>query len=381
MQVPQMTKIQAHFEDSNLEIDLQKDENGHYLNEVARYAFMNWMTAYSLGREHQVKIANKAIEIALAEQSQEQPLISAEEARKLEESGGKAEYYMPEAGYWHGCGVLEKFPERFADGEKIKYRAIKQLEPVEPHAELRAMYEQQAKNTTDGKAGGLEDFDWELLTIKGEWENVGTPVFASDCAYRCTPKPTYQVRNLDTGELKTMTREAAREFACDNVGDIKWTQGGVLLNDIPAFDATVDVPYTYKLKALNQISWKDVPVGVMLRVKTIGAIVEFRSFNRLTDGIRTESIDGHGRSMTNERTSEAFELAPADQQDYLNWRGGECPVPEGVMVEVTQRNGNKHIAEGVTFEHWKHRTPDDEFNFPRDIIEYRIAGIAKGYSL
>lgn len=72
MQMPKMTKIQAHFEDSNLELNLQKDENGHYLNEVARYAFMNWMTAYSLGREHQVKIANKAIEIALAEQSQEQ---------------------------------------------------------------------------------------------------------------------------------------------------------------------------------------------------------------------------------------------------------------------------------------------------------------------
>jgi hypothetical protein len=56
-----MTKIQAHFEDSNLELDLRKDVDGHYLNEVARYAWMNFMTAYSFGRMHQANIANKAI--------------------------------------------------------------------------------------------------------------------------------------------------------------------------------------------------------------------------------------------------------------------------------------------------------------------------------
>jgi hypothetical protein len=85
--VPKMKKIQTHFEDSNLELDLSKNADGHYLNEVARYAWMNWMTAYSLGREHQAAIASNALEISPGEAfvqqaiaQQEQPLISAEEA-------------------------------------------------------------------------------------------------------------------------------------------------------------------------------------------------------------------------------------------------------------------------------------------------------------
>ena len=86
MNIPQMTKIQAHFENSNLELNLTKDADGHYLDEVARYAWMNWMAAYSFGREHQANIANKAIEIALAEQQAQKALESLPENLILPES-------------------------------------------------------------------------------------------------------------------------------------------------------------------------------------------------------------------------------------------------------------------------------------------------------
>jgi HNH endonuclease len=84
--IPKMTKIQEHFEDSNLELNLTKDADGHYLDEVARYAWMNWMAAYSFGREHQANIANKAIEIALAEQQAQKALESLPENLILPES-------------------------------------------------------------------------------------------------------------------------------------------------------------------------------------------------------------------------------------------------------------------------------------------------------
>lgn len=102
---------------------------------------------------------------------QEQPLISAQDARKL--GAGNAEWLGTE-GIW---------------------------------AELKPLYEQQFKN------GTLDNFVWEWKSSgSSNFETLITPVWFSlhDAEYRCTPKPTCQVRNLDTGELKTMTREAAK---------------------------------------------------------------------------------------------------------------------------------------------------------------------------
>jgi hypothetical protein len=68
----------------------------------------------------------------------EQPLISAEEARKL--GVGNVEYFAPDAdpATWqscHGAVIIDCFR---GTNEPIKYRAIKQPKPVEPHAELKA---------------------------------------------------------------------------------------------------------------------------------------------------------------------------------------------------------------------------------------------------
>lgn len=65
---------------------------------------------------------------------QEQLLISAEEARKL--GAGNAEI-LEQDGKWRVCGIKCQYPSSHFFGEH-KYRAIKQPESVEPHAELKS---------------------------------------------------------------------------------------------------------------------------------------------------------------------------------------------------------------------------------------------------
>ena len=133
--IPKMTKIQEHFEDSNLELDLSKDADGNYLDEVARYAWMNWVTAYSFGREHRANILNKAIEIALAEQ-QESEYITAEQAREL--GAGNAEFHKPVPAYqslneWDVVGYTHQYSHH------NKYRPIKQAQPEQRISMHQAM--------------------------------------------------------------------------------------------------------------------------------------------------------------------------------------------------------------------------------------------------
>jgi len=202
-------------------------------------------------------ICNKANEIALAEQQeitafakkrsgmefdewqgrppqQESEYITAEQAREL--GAGNVIFRVIGGTHWYICDKHCNFPEI-----GYQYRAIKQHEPlsinfiqavpeqcdriiwrgnyyhlplkgltpqeqpepVEPHAELKAMYEQQVKD------GTLHRFVWECKSSgSSNFETLITPVWFSlpDAEYRCTPKPTCQVRNEDAGELKTMTR-------------------------------------------------------------------------------------------------------------------------------------------------------------------------------
>ena len=122
----------------------------------------HWIAAdKATGGYNYVEMCNKAIEIALAEKASEQ-YITAEEARKL--GAGKAEYFHHWSNVWLLCHLDCSYDHNF------KYRAIKQEydeaaflkrfeenikadkarslvpEPVEPHAELKAMYEQQVKD-------------------------------------------------------------------------------------------------------------------------------------------------------------------------------------------------------------------------------------------
>lgn len=56
------------------------------------------------------------------------------------------------------------------------------------------------------------------------------------------------------------------------------------------------------------------------------------------------------------------------EPDWIKWEGGECPVPEGTLVDVQHRDGEKFCgvpARTSYAEDWK----DD--NSPYDIVAYR----------
>lgn len=68
-------------------------------------------------------------------------------------------------------------------------------------------------------------------------------------------------------------------------------------------------------------------------------------------------------------------LRIAEQKDFTYWDGGDCPVPEGLMIECVRRAGTKFIAtSGRTGGFWNHRLDD------RDIIGYRIIGVDDGWT-
>lgn len=62
----------------------------------------------------------------------------------------------------------------------------------------------------------------------------------------------------------------------------------------------------------------------------------------------------------------------AEQTEFTYWPGGECPLPDGVMVEVVYRDGEKDFGTADLL-YWEH-----EFSF-EDVIAYRILGLAEGW--
>ena len=60
----------------------------------------------------------------------------------------------------------------------------------------------------------------------------------------------------------------------------------------------------------------------------------------------------------------------------IAWSGGECPLPEGVLVDVTLRTGEFVAGNpgGANYIRWHH-----EFD-GLDIISFRVTGIADGWT-
>ncbi len=59
---------------------------------------------------------------------------------------------------------------------------------------------------------------------------------------------------------------------------------------------------------------------------------------------------------------------------WNNWRGGECPLPEGVMVGVEFRDQPPKSGPATSFDWILHARV-----FGEDIIAYRVTGLAEGY--
>lgn len=119
-----------------------------------------------------------------------------------------------------------------------------ELRAVEPHAELKALYAQQVKE------GTLDNYVWWFRNGMVEWLSIKTDlgIFHACNEYRCTPKPTCQVRNDDTGELKTMTRESANLLQAETKDTCNWFLNGSTDLNCGFLFENAGI-YTYKLKA------------------------------------------------------------------------------------------------------------------------------------
>lgn len=206
-----------------------------------------------------------------------------------------------------------------------------QPEPVEPHAALKAMYKQQVKD------GTLDNYVWEykfhlskeFVPLDGSVVVLGQLLTYADHEYRCTPKPTCQVRNLETDELKTITREAAKKLKAELGAVVEWATplGRPLVNDF-----ILEGIYTYKLKVkpLKQASWKDVPTGVAVRDKKTNVVWLHQGAGDDTQALVTAPQNMPFGMRWIDLGD--FELAPASEQPWI-------PViapPEGLTVEYSR---------------------------------------------
>lgn len=72
--------------------------------------------------------------------------------------------------------------------------------------------------------------------------------------------------------------------------------------------------------------------------------------------------------------------APPTGEEYTNdnpwieWHGGECPVTDRTPIDVKLRNGHETHAVGVENDwRWTHSAVNDWMNLPYDIVAWRIS--------
>lgn len=73
-----------------------------------------------------------------------------------------------------------------------------------------------------------------------------------------------------------------------------------------------------------------------------------------------------------ERRKRVAGVARGGSAQWVEWGGGECPVPAGVPVEVRLRGGWPNIMRGTAEEfRWGH-LPPGSLGYPFDIVAYRV---------
>lgn len=332
-------------------------------------------------------ICNTAIEIALAKQSQEQSLISAEEARKLFENGQAVEMLMSGEVKWLQCTATNTWTDDFY-GRTIKYRAIKQPEPltslpdelIDPEAKkalgewIDSQQPEPVEPTTivnsermtlsaaealKVKLGdSVEWFDWSPM--RSQTKSIGNWKFSAEDFYSYTEKA-----NLVKLNGKLVTREAAiaewgsKKDTCD-----VWFKS----NTFPEFtycSAFYAAPlmedggeYELREHPLKQISWKDVPVGVAVQDKRNGVVWLYMGSSEL-EAVLVNIPSRPFCSRFIELTD--LELAPADQQPWI-----------AVQDEFTPANGLIYkFRYGLA----------SQITMNETVIAFKVTDIAKGWVL
>ena len=131
-----------------------------------------------------------------------------------------------------------------------------------------------------------------------------------------------------------------------------WEASGRI--DALEIDAPSDLVHPISPKV---VKWEDMPDGT----RWVDGMGELRLLDNSICGCRISELD-------NEESPKLVESAP------IPWFGGECPVPEGVMVNAWSRDGYKtDSAKSAGVYRWSHHGDVS------DIIAYQIVGLADDY--
>lgn len=203
--------------------------------------------------EAMLKLSNQLIDKhnAREEQTNEKPLITAEEAKKR--ALQDVDFYHVDEG-WVSPNALHIYSDnrKYRLAWHIKHPAIKQPEPVVQATVLRSdfdfvMQDKQrcVKLIEEVYALLADDKSIEAKEILQKRVNnmiVNIPVFIEPV------EPNCQVRNDDTGELKTMTPEAAKLLQAELGDTVQWWLGSTNMSEWKTLDFNSTGLYSYKLK-------------------------------------------------------------------------------------------------------------------------------------
>jgi hypothetical protein len=123
-------------------------------------------------------------------------------------------------------------------------------------------------------------------------------------------------------------------------------------------------------------------------IKPKKKLIDWSKMPRGTMTNRGELIALHSDEESNVRAvrnnawihcSEHRSLRLAEQTEFTYWGGGECPVPEGVVVEVIwdDRTKERAVGKDEAILQWSH---DTYCASNKIITAYRITGLADGWT-
>ena len=127
-------------------------------------------------------------------------------------------------------------------------------------------------------------------------------------------------------------------------------------------------PECYEIEPdTKRIDWSKMPDDVMVNSPSWDVLYH------VGGGMFSDAPSATGRNpVLVSGVESGIKLAP--DQPWVVWFGGECPVPEGVMVEIVGRDGDIERSWSSSGYRWSH---DGNCG---DIIAYRISGIADGWT-
>lgn len=240
------------------------------------------------------------------------------------------------------------------------------------HAELKAQYEAELLDNLNAAE------NWQAKSsVSSGWLNfkkLSTISWWAKCAYRRDPNALPLAANIkDMASNRHPRADLIIAIANGAQGQIQgpasapeWHNAfqNCVLHELVSGHRCVQIKPTLKL-----IDWSKMPVGTMTDRGRLIAIVDGDT-SMLGGGIWLRVLECNRHIIFYPMSH--FRLA--EQTDFTYWPGGECPIPQGVKVQVTIRDGELFTYEQADTIRWNHTYHGG------DIIAYRITGLVDGYT-